>query len=134
MLPFSTSRQAGFSLLEVLVAFVILALSLGVLMRLVSTSLGNIARAEHATQAVTVAQSVLARLGTDSPLTEGAQDGEAGAYRWIARVVREGESGMALEGIDAPFLYRIDIEVFLTDSDSNAPLFGLNTLRLVPRP
>ncbi|MDD3650721.1 type II secretion system protein [Immundisolibacter sp.] len=52
-------RQGGFSLLEVLVAFVIMALALGVLYQALGGSLRGVGAAGASTRAVLLAQSVL---------------------------------------------------------------------------
>lgn len=73
----------GFSLLEVLVAFTILALSLGVLMQIYSASLRNTDITRDQAQAVALAQSLLASVGIDEPLAEGGKSGDAGdRFRW----------------------------------------------------
>jgi len=61
-------RSAGFSLLEVVVALAVLALSLGVLFRLFGQSLSNLGRSEQYTRAVAVAEGQLAALGADPAL------------------------------------------------------------------
>jgi len=128
-------RQSGFSLLEILVAFVILSLSLGVIMRLFSTSLRNIATAEHSTHAVVVAESALASLGVDTPLTEGGASGDDGqGYRWEAQVSRYVDTAAVLENPAAPVLYQIDLSVTREQDAEHKPVLTLTTLRLAPKP
>lgn len=75
-------REQGFSLLEVLVSFVILALTLSVLLRAYGTSVRNAGIAEQHLRAASVAESLLARVGRDVALQSGEASGEIGAYRW----------------------------------------------------
>lgn len=73
----------GFSLLEVLVAFVILALVLGTLMEIFSGGLRNVSLAGEYQRAVLLGQSKLAAVGIESPLAEGESQGEFDPiYRW----------------------------------------------------
>lgn len=73
----------GFSLLEVLVAFVILALVLGTLMEIFSGGLRNVGLAGEYQRAVLLGQSKLAAVGIESPLAEGESQGEFDpTYRW----------------------------------------------------
>ncbi len=131
MLSSLTKRQSGFSLLEVLVAFVILALSLGVIMRLFSTSLNNIGRAERMTHATIVAESALAKLGVESVLSEGEHTGEdPQGYRWQISVKRALDVGGELESPMSPLLYQIELSVMHGDT----PLLTETTFRLAPRP
>ena len=58
----------GFSLLEVLVAFVILSLVATALFRLFSGALQNMSAADDYTKAVLVAESALATAGATQPL------------------------------------------------------------------
>lgn len=78
--------QRGFSLLEVLVAFSILALSLGVLMQIFSGSLRNASSAQEQAQAVALAQSLLTSAGVESPLVAGESSGDVdGRFHWRLR-------------------------------------------------
>ncbi len=86
-------RQNGFSLLEVLVAFSILALSMGVLMQIFSGGLHNVEVSSHHIKAVAIAKSLLARVGSETPLLAGEQSGEFGdperpaeQYSWQLRL------------------------------------------------
>ena len=78
----------GFSILEVLVAFVILSLVGTALFRLFSGALTNIAAAEDYSRAVLVADSVLAEAAATLPLREGSQSGTSDDRRisWSSRV------------------------------------------------
>lgn len=76
-------RSRGFSLLEVLVAFSILALSLGILMRIFSGSLNNVEVSHDQAQAVVLAQSLIAEAGVTTPLVPGELSGKAGEkFSW----------------------------------------------------
>ncbi len=77
------SQQQGFSLLEVLVAFVILALSLGVLMQIFSTSVRGVMVSEQYSQAVMLAQSKLTEAVKEQALESGSSSGEFNdKYHW----------------------------------------------------
>ena len=69
-------RNKGFTLIEVLVAFAILALVLGTVLRSLSTGLSHERTAKLATARVLEARSILDRLGLDIPLEEGSTAGE----------------------------------------------------------
>jgi len=68
-------RQRGFTLIEVVVAFAILALSLGALYQSFSVTLRQSQRIEKRELALLEAQSLLARVGKDLPLRAGTTAG-----------------------------------------------------------
>jgi len=79
--------QAGFSLLEVLVAFAILALALGVLLQTFSTGLRNADLSAQYSYAALLAQSKLASVGVEEDLHPGATSGRFDdRYHWRLRV------------------------------------------------
>jgi len=79
----SHADQRGFTLIEVLVAFVILALALTVLMRIFSGGLRNVALAEDYARAVLVAEAQLAAAGVSEPLEPGETNGAwQERFRW----------------------------------------------------
>ena len=84
----NASRAAGFSLLEVLAAFVILALVGTALFRLFGGALGNASLADEYSRATLYAESRLAGIGVETPLREGTQQGtsEDGFYAWTTKV------------------------------------------------
>lgn len=69
-------QQAGFSLLEILIAFSILALSLGILLNIFSGGLRRTIVAEEYQQAVTIAQAKMASAGVEFPMDEGQKKGQ----------------------------------------------------------
>jgi general secretion pathway protein I len=68
-------RNSGFTLIEVLIAFAILAMVLGVVFRTLSTGLSHERAAGLVTARVLEARSILDRLGADIALEEGMVEG-----------------------------------------------------------
>jgi general secretion pathway protein I len=80
-------RQQGFSLLEILVAFSILALSLGVLMQIFSGTTRNADLARDQTRATALAQSLLASTHVEPILTASENGGTTDdGLRWRIEV------------------------------------------------
>ena len=84
----SSTRAGGFSLLEVLVAFVILALVGTVLFRLFGASLNNAGAADEYSRAVVLAESRLTAAAATLPLREGQDQGSSddGRYAWTTSI------------------------------------------------
>jgi general secretion pathway protein I len=83
----SDRHAGGFTLLEVVVALAIAALALVALFRAGGEGLVAVSTASRAEEAVQRAQSHLAALGRDQPLSQGQSDGDdGGGYRWHLRV------------------------------------------------
>jgi general secretion pathway protein I len=74
----------GFTLLEVLLAFALLALSMGLLLGMLSGGLRQVSDAERETEASLHAQSLLDALGTLAPIAPGQTRGtfDEDRYRW----------------------------------------------------
>lgn len=84
--PASNGGEAGFTLVEVIVAFAILAITLGVLFPAISSSIGRTAQSDSITQARLLAQSLLAQVGRDIPAAPGEKAGEDDhGHRWRLR-------------------------------------------------
>ncbi len=79
-----THSQGGFSLLEILVAFVVMGLVVGTLLQLFGTSMRNVALADEYSFAVQVAESRLQSVGTAIKVEQGSESGteEGTPYRW----------------------------------------------------
>jgi len=79
-------HSGGFSLLEVLVAFSILALSLGVLMQIFSSGIRNTLASASYSRAADLAESTLALAGTEYPLETGIHSGEDRQFQWTLEI------------------------------------------------
>ena len=117
--------QKGFTLIEAIAAFVLLALFLGVLMSSLSVSMRNTVRAEQESLAAQWAQSKLDLVGIGEKLETGNTRGEFDDdFRWEMVVeeyepVREVESEMPID-MDSlgMHLYRVDLDVFWGGRDN----------------
>lgn len=124
-------RQRGFSLLEVLVAFAILSISLGVLLQVFATGLRNAGLAGDYTQATLYAESILAAMGRETPLTEGERSGPVNErFSWRSVVSAYAEGLPDPEKIRAR-AYRVRVEVYWPGLGQNRSV-TLETLRLAP--
>ena len=80
-------REGGFTLLELLLAFMVFALSFATVLEILSGSMRNTVRARHFTEAALTAQSIMDQVGVVIPLEDGMQlSGEDGAYRWDLQI------------------------------------------------
>ena len=104
------SRSAGFTLLEVIVAFVILSLSLGVIYQIFGQGLRATSLSERYTHATLLAQSLMAETGVTSPLHSGTQSGSSEAgYEWQVETSVLEQAGSDSEL--APISYKVEVHV-----------------------
>jgi general secretion pathway protein I len=134
--PPPRGRESGFTLIEVVVAFVLLALVLGVSFEIFTTGFARAGLLEDQSPALLVAQSRLAAAGVEENLKEGETRGESEdrRFQWTV-VVKRSDEGSA-PGKPAPSvyqLYRIDVVVTWQGADSRPRQLALSTLSLWTR-
>ncbi|MCG6941200.1 MAG: prepilin-type N-terminal cleavage/methylation domain-containing protein [Thiohalocapsa sp.] len=82
-----TAHSRGFSLLEVLVAFAILAISLGVLLQIFQRAMSSTTVSSEYSRVVALAEAKLAEVGADIPLEEGVHTGDPeDGMDWIVNI------------------------------------------------
>lgn len=115
--PARPARSGGFTLLELLLAFMVFALSFATVLEILSGSMRNTVRARQYTEAALTAQSIMDQVGLEIPLEAGVSlAGESGDYRWqieLFEYVDSGENPHSVEiaeltGIE---LIQVDLEV-----------------------
>ncbi len=114
------ARGRGFTLLEVLIAFAILAVAMGAILQSFSQGLRSMTVAEKYTAAALLAQTKLAEVGNTIPLEDGEHDGvfesdldRGGGTTFNWRVTigpYEGEEGLGGE-LPELRIYRVVVEV-----------------------
>jgi general secretion pathway protein I len=132
-------REGGFSLLEVLVAFVILSLVATALFRLFSGALNNASAAEDYSRAVLVAQSALDNAAV-GPLKETTASGDAedGRVHWSVAVAawQPPDTSPDLERLSSTLptrLYRITATSSFVGANGAERRVTLSTVRLGAR-
>lgn len=117
-------RSRGFTLLEVLLAFVIFALSFAVVLQILSGSIRNTMRSKQYTEIALIAQSVMDTVGLDVPLEAGTEaSGESGEYNWFLQVYEyvptEDETGVdTLMIAEITDIELLQVELLLTWDES----------------
>jgi general secretion pathway protein I len=118
--------EKGFSLLEILVAFTLMAVALGVLMQAFGGGTQLLRNAQRQALAASLAQSQLVRVGTEIPLKEGEYRGEWSDFVWRIRLWP-----FALE-FEHPRLRLLAVEVRVDWLEAGrARTYRLTTLRII---
>ena len=103
-------RQHGFTLIEVLVAFAILALFLGAVMPTLSTSMSASRTGGDTITAAAYAQSLIAGVGVNARLAEGEFTNTLEQPRFSSRLVVRPYGGLAARD-DGPRLFEVTAHV-----------------------
>ena len=129
-------RAAGFTLIEVIVAFAILALGLTILLGILSGATKQVRWADDAGRAAMHAQTLLAQTGVGESLAPGHTEGEfeSGRYRWTLDIAqwRDPAGPENPQPVDpgAPQLVALDLQVAWGDGSPRNRL-RVQSLRLV---
>jgi len=120
------AESPGFTLLEVLVAFVVAGLAVAAAISAFGSGIAGADRAGQQMRALILAESKLSELSTLKPLATGQQEGRFAAYTWRATVTAMKPS----TGTDGSVLkaYRLDVEV--SDTNGSQSLVHLKTVRI----
>jgi len=124
---FIRGRQGarGFTLLEVMLAFVIFALSFATVLEILAGSMRSVRRASDDTEVALMAQSLIDLVGTEIPIEEGQYSGNSmDRYDWNMEITLydsggetgdntevEGMSTQELADLSGIELYRVDLYV-----------------------
>ena len=118
------ARNAGFSLVEVMCAILILGVALVGLTQGITTALGSSKESELQTVAALIAAGQIETLRAAGNLKDGVNEGEAGniltLYRW-----KETISSTSIAGLH-------DVEVVVENSTTGQTIFELRTLLFEP--
>ena len=136
--PAFVARARGFSLLEVLVAFVILSLVATALFRLFSGALNNASAADDYSRALLVGESAIAEAAAARPLRDGTAQGTAddGRIEWTTKVepyVVPGAVPDPLVDTMPTRLVRVSAEVRFPAPSGGTRTLALATTRLVAK-
>ena len=103
-------RSRGFTLLELLLAFLVFALGFASVLEILSGSMRNTVRARHYTEAALTAQSLMDQVGLEMPLVEGfTANGESGEYEWELDIYNYANSGENMHSVELAELTSIEL-------------------------
>lgn len=114
------SHNAGFSLIEVMVAILILGIALAGLTHGITTALGSSKESELQTTAALYAAGKIETLRAEGTFENGESDGDCGAgleaYRWKQTI-----SGTDIDGLH-------DVDVVVEGAQNQQEIFELKTM------
>ncbi len=131
----SRRRQHGFTLLEVIVAFALLALALSLLLGSLSGASRQVRDSADSSRATLHAQSLLAQLGAGEALQPGRQQGgfEGDRYQWQHDVVPFADPLAARAQLDPGAPQLLDVRLAVRWGSERGQAMEWRTLRLAPR-
>jgi len=125
-------RPGGFTLLEVMLAFVIFALSFATVLEIMAGSMRSVARANDDTEVALLAQTLMDQVGTEIPVEEGSYSGTSmDRYNWNMGITlydsgeepdRAGMSTTELAELSGVELYRVDLDIDWESGQRNRSL------------
>jgi len=133
MIPTQVNKQQGFSLLEILIAFSILALSLGILLKIFSAGVNTAVVAEDYTAAVQIAENLMAKTGVETPLQADQDSGlENEKYHWLVEVspFEFNPENVDTTNITA-MLFKVKVIVSWGDDNTKDRQVELTTLKVI---
>ncbi|MEM7469202.1 MAG: type II secretion system protein [Pseudomonadota bacterium] len=124
-------RERGVILLEVVVAFAILAVALSALLQSAGANSSRQRAILNQVEAATHAANIISRLGTDLKLNAGEQSGEIDdKYSWSISIATQGRAAFTSSAEDIPLLVEINVVVTWQERGRDKQYF-LNTKRIV---
>lgn len=123
----------GMTLIEVLVAFVVLSVTMAVIMQIFSGGMRNARLAESYSRAVFLAESKMAAVGLERPLIPGQDSGEVGGnMQWRVSVTPAEDDATTNTQLMPVRLYLVRVTTAWGE-DGRARQVELTSLRLGPR-
>lgn len=116
-------RAGGFTLLEVLLAFVVFALTFAMVLEIVAASTRSTVRARDYSEAALLAQSLAERVGNEVPLEAGSWSGETnGGIAWTIDIsdfegLGDDTRTLELAEINGARLYWVDMTLSWGDGN-----------------
>lgn len=121
------------TLIEVLVAFIVLSLTMAVIMQIFSGGMRNARLADSYSRAVFLAESKLAAVGVEQRLVPGEGNGQLGSdFRWRVTVEPYDDGGAADRLMLPARLYQVRVRVSWSE-DGRTRQVELASLRLEPK-
>jgi len=126
----TSRREAGFTLVECLVALVVLALAAAAVHRSFAGGVAGLGATERRAEAVDVARAILAKAGVEAPLTPRRSTGTMGRVVWTLTIdVHERPSGM--RGALQLTAYKVTVTAAAPGEEDRPPVI-LTTIKLAP--
>lgn len=122
-------RQRGITLIEVLVAFVIMALVVSVLFKIFSGGLRNVQLSDDYMRATILAESLLNEQGETGDISQlSTEQGSSGEFVWSLRAEPYEAPNAPLDSPLSPYLLSVQVSWGSADDPRTT---GLSVIRLV---